>query len=152
MATNNACNFALGTTGQVLTMTSNTAMAFANPSNRSQTSPSRSLNTIFQVSTTQDSLVNYSININCTLSLTGGQTGTVILEMATNSAFTTGVQTLSTFVNGNTGTLTIGLNITQIYGTNIIGYVPAGNFVRIRTVNTTGTPTFNFTQGQEVLL
>lgn len=152
MATSNPANYSLGTVGQVLTMINSNTAAFSNASNRSQSSVSRSLNTIFQVSTTNDSLVVYSVNTACTLSLTGGQTATVVLEMATNSGFTTGVQTLSTTVNGNTGTLTIGLNITQTYTCALVGYVPVGNYVRIRTVNTTGTPTFSYTSGQEVLL
>lgn len=119
---------------------------------RSQSSASRSLNSAFQISTTKDSLVNYSVDIACTLSLTGGQTGTAFLEIATNSAFTTGVQELCRFVNGNTGTLTVGLNITQNITGGLNGYVPSGYYVRIRTANTTGTPTFNYRSGQEVLL
>lgn len=150
MATNNSCNFPLGTAGQVLTMINNTDMAFRS---RSQSSASRSLNTIFQVSTTRDCTVSYSVDISCTLSLTGGMTGTVILEMATNSAFTTGVQTLSQFTNSNTGSLTIGLNMTQINTACLTANdIPAGNFIRIRTVSTTGTPTFTYQVGQEVLL
>lgn len=122
------------------------------PAGRSQSTSSRSLNSIYQVSTTRDSLLSYSIDISCTLSLIGGQTGTVFLEMATNSGFTTGVQELGRFVNGNTGTLTIGLNISQNCTGNLNGYVPAGNYVRIRTENTVGTPTFNYRSGQETLL
>lgn len=152
MTTNNSCNFPLGTVGQVLTMISSSTMAFQNASNRTQSAATRTLNTIFQVSSTRDSLVGYSVDIGCTLSLTGGQTGTVILEMATNVTFTTGVQEMARFVNGQTGTLTIGLNITQTCTASLNGYVPFGNYVRIRTDNTVATPTFNFRSGQEVLL
>lgn len=152
MVTNNSDNFSLGSVGQILTMLSATQMAFANASNRSQSSASRSLNTIFQVSATRDVFAIYSIDVSCTLSLIGGQTGSVFLEIATNSGFTTGVQELCRFVNGNTGTLTIGLNITQDYTSCMSGYVPAGNYVRIRTDNTVGTPSFAFRSGQETLL
>lgn len=152
MVTSNCCNYSLGITGQVLTMLNSTTQGFANASNRFQSSTSRSLNTVFQVSTTNDALLIYSINSSCTLSLTGGQTASIFLEMATNSGFTTGVQTLSGTVNGNTGTLTIGLNINQTYTSILCGYVPTGNFVRIRTANTVGTPTFSYTFGQEILL
>ena len=152
MTTGNSCNFPLGTIGQVLTMITANKMAFQNISNRSQSSPSRSFNTVFQISTNQDSFVMYTVDISCTLSLTGGQTGTIFLEMATNSSFTTGVQQLSEFVNGNTGTLTVGLNITQNISSVLCGYIPAGNYVRIRTANTSGTPSFSILAIQEILL
>lgn len=154
MTTANPANYSLGATGQVLTMINANTAAFQNPAPavRAQSAVSRSLNTIFQVSTTRDSLIHYSVDIVCTLSLVGGQTGTVFLEMATNASFTTGVQELSRFVNGNTGALTIGLNIVQECCTTLSGYVPSGNYVRLRTVNTSGTPTFTYLSGQEVLL
>lgn len=119
---------------------------------RSQSAATRSLNSAFQVSTTRDSQVDYSVDVAATLSLVTGQSGTVVLEMATNSGFTTGVQTLSRYTNANSGSLTIGLNLTQIGTANLNGYVPAGNYVRLRTVNNTGTPTFTYQAGQETLL
>lgn len=119
---------------------------------RTQSSASRSLNSGFQVSTTRDSLVNYSVDISCTLSLTGGQTGTLFLEIASDSGFTTNLQELGRFVNGNTGTLTVGLNITQNVTGTLSGYIPKNYYCRLRSVNTTGTPTFTYRSGQEVLL
>lgn len=119
---------------------------------RTQGPATRALNTAFQVSTTRGSDVFYSVGMICTLSLIGGQTGTIFLEIATNSAFTTGVQELGRFVNGNTGTLTIGLNISQEFGGQLSGYIPSGYWVRLRTANTSGTPTFSYKSGQEVLL
>lgn len=119
---------------------------------RSQSSVSRSLNTAFQISATRDSLVNYSVDISCTMSLTSGQTGTVFLEIASDSGFTTNVQELARGVNGNTGALTIGLNLTQIGTATISGYVPSSYYCRIRTANTSSTPTFNYRSGQEILL
>jgi len=121
-------------------------------SNRSQSSVSRSFNSPFQISVTNDALVNYSVDIACTLSLTTGQTGTVFLEICNNSSFSSGVQELCRFVNGNTGTLTIGLNLSQNVTGGLNGYVPSGYWARIRTANTTGTPTFTYRSGQEVLL
>lgn len=122
------------------------------PAARSQSSASRSLNTIFQINATRDCIVNYSVDISCTLSLTTGQSGTVFLEIASNSGFTTNVQELARFVNGNTGTLTIGLALTQNVTGTLSGYVPTGYYVRLRTVNNTGTPTITYRSGQEVLL
>jgi hypothetical protein len=119
---------------------------------RSQSAATRSLNTIFQVSATRWTTVRYSVDISTTVSLTGSQVGTVVLEMATNSAFTTGVQTLQQFSNGNSGTLVVGLVLTQLNTACLSGDIPPGNYVRLRTVNTTGTPTFTYQAGQEVLL
>lgn len=149
---NNSCNFSLGEIGQVLTMIDSNKMAFQNPSNRFQTSVSRSLNTVFQISSTKDCEVRYSIDITCNLSLTGGTSGTVILEMATNSDFTENVQILNQFTNSNTGALTIGLSLSQTNTACLTGYIPAGNYVRIRTSNISGSPVFTYQTGQEVLL
>lgn len=152
MATNNSCNFSLGTISQVLTMLSSSTMGFANASNRSQSAASRSLNTVFQINSTRDSLSVYSVDIACTLSLSGGQNGTIFLEICPTSAFSTGIQELSRFSNANTGTLSLGLNIIQDITSTITGYVPAGYYVRLRTNNNSGTPTFTLTSGQETLL
>lgn len=152
MPTNNADNFALGLTGQVLTMISATAMAFQNASNRSQTAPTRTLNTIFQASATRDVLAIYSVDVSTSLSLTGGSQGSVVLEIASDAAFTLNVQTVGMFTNANTGTLTIGLALNQTVTANLAGYIPMAYYVRLRTVTTTGTPTFAYKSGQEVLL
>lgn len=119
---------------------------------RSQSSVTRSLNSCFQISSSRDSLVAYSVDIAATLSLTSGQTGTVFLEFYNDSGCTTGTQEVSRFVNGNTGSLTVGLNLTQNATGTLSGYVPAGKYVKLRTANTSGAPTFNYRSGQEVLL
>lgn len=118
----------------------------------SQSSSTRSLNTAFQVSTTSPAQATYTVDIASALSLSGGQSGTVVLEIASNSGFTTNVQTLSQFTNANAGTLTIGLNITQTNTAVLTGFIPTGYFVRLRTVNNTGSPTFTYKAGQEVVL
>lgn len=129
-----------------------TAAASGGPAARSQSSASRSLNTGFQVSTTRDSLVNYSVDISCTLSLTSGQAGTVFLEIASDSGFTTNLQELGRLALGNTGTLSIGLSLTENYTGGASGYVPAAYYCRLRTSDDVGTPTFTYRSGQEVLL
>lgn len=126
--------------------------AIPSPTTRSYSYPTRSLNSAFQISTTQDADVVYSVDISCALSLSGGASGTVILETATNSGFTTGVQTVSQATTSNTGTLTIGLALTQIGTAVLKGLIPKSNWVRLRTANNTGTPTITFQKAQEVLL
>lgn len=112
----------------------------------------RSLNSIFQISATHNSLVSYSVDISCALTLTSGQTGTVTLQIASNSGFTNNVQTIATFINGNTGTLTLGLNLVQNVCGVLSGLVPAGYYCQLVTANTSGSPTFSYVGGQEVLL
>lgn len=150
MVTNNASNFSLGNINETLTMTAANTMAFRG---RSQSLSTRPLNTAFQVSTTRECYVQYCVDITCTSTLLGGQSGTVFLEMATNSAFTTGVQELSEFTNANNVALAIAITVTQLNTACLTGFsIPAGNWVRIRTASNTGTPTFTFKVGQEVLL
>lgn len=116
----------------------------------SQSSVSRTLNSNFQPSTTRNTLVNYSVEIATTLSLSGGTVGTVFLEISADGS--TGWTELSRFTNGNTGALTVGLNINQNMTSTLSGTVPAGYYVRLRTVNTTGTPTFTYRSGQETAI
>lgn len=113
--------------------------------------PTRTLNAVFQASTTRDAAVSYSVDIAATLSLVTGQTGTVVLEYADDSGITTNVKTVQSAINANTGTLTIGLGLTQTVTATLTGTIPASKWVRIRTVNTVGTPTFTYRTAQEVL-
>lgn len=116
-----------------------------------QSAATRSLNSAFQVSATQNSSVAYSVDITSSLSLTGGTVGTVFLEICATSGFSSGVQTLDQFTNGQTGTLTIGLALSQIGTANLTGFVPAGYYTRLRTSSSTGTATFAYQKGQEVI-
>lgn len=150
MATNNSCNYGLGNVNDQLVMTSSGIQGFRG---RSQSMASRSLNTAFQVSATRDSQLTYSVDISCTSTLLGGQSGTVILEIASNSGFTTGVQEIAEFTNSNSVSLAIAITVTQINTACLNCFmVPAGYFIRLRTVNNSGTPTFTYKVGQEVLL
>lgn len=120
------------------------AMSFANPA--------RTLNSAFQISSTRAAFVNYSVDIATSVSLIGGQVGTVYLEYANDSGFTSGVTEVGRFVNGQTGTLVVGLTLNQTNTAQLSGIVPAGKYVRLRTQNNTGTPTFTYRSSQEVLL
>lgn len=118
------------------------------PSARSQSSSSRTLNSAaYQIAVTRDSTVYYSAQIAATMSLSGGQTGTVALQISSTSGGT--YITIATLTNGNTGTLTIGLNITQTQAAVLTGFIPAGYYVKIVS---TGTATNTLVSQQEVLL
>lgn len=115
------------------------------------TYPSRTLGTAFQISTTRNARVSYAIQIACTLSLVTGQSGTAVLEYADDSGFTTNVVTVQTSINQNTGSLAIGLNLTQTITVTLSGDIPVGKYVRVRSVSNTGTPSFTWVNSQEVL-
>lgn len=112
----------------------------------------RALNTCFQISASRDALVTYSVDIATSLSLTAGQQGTVFLRIYTDSGCSAGVQELTRFVNGQTGTLTIGLALTQNVTGTLTGVIPAGSYVQLVTQNNAGSPTYTARPGQEVLL
>lgn len=121
-------------------------------SSRTFNNPTRSLNSAFQISTTQDTAVSYSVDIAASLSLTGGQAGTVYLRYADDSAHTTNVKEVCRFAASNTGTLTIGLALNQIATGTLSGIIPASKYAKMVTNNDTGTPTFTYRNAQEVLL
>lgn len=120
--------------------------------NASQSSQTRTLNTIYQISATRGTLAFYSVQITATASIGSGQNGDVILEIASDSGFTTNVQTLSINGNSQTYTLAIALQGVQAITAVVSGYVPAGYYTRLRTVNNTGTPTYAYRAGQEVVM
>jgi hypothetical protein len=102
----------------------------------SQASATRSLNTTFQISTTRDCSVTYSVGITCGAS----DAGSVYLETASDSEFTTGLQELARFAV-SASTMSIPMS----------AFVPAGFYVRLRTSSDTGSPSFAYRSGQEVL-
>ncbi len=100
------------------------------PFDPSDTLKTRSLNSSFIVNSDKRSFVSYTIGITANLTLTSGQTGTVFLEVSPNGADWDEIGRIS---NGNTGTLAVGLNISQAVTSQLSGYVPAGYYVRLRT-------------------
>ncbi|WDY60401.1 hypothetical protein [Pseudomonas sp. PSKL.D1] len=140
-----------GTAGSYANVTTDAQGRVTAGTNRSQAAATRALNTAFQISATRDAWVSYSVQITVTASIAGGQNGDVILEIASDSGFTANVQTLAISGLGQTYTLAIALQGVQPQTGVVTGYVPAGFYTRLRTVNTTGTPAFAYRAGQEVL-
>jgi len=122
------------------------------PAAPSQSATTRTLNSAFQISATRNVLVSYSVQLTVTASIAGGQNGDVILEIASDSGFTANVQTVAITGLGQTYTLAVALQGVQPQTGVVSGYVPAGYYTRLRTVNNTGTPTFTYRAGQEVQL
>lgn len=110
---------------------------------------SRPINgTAFQPHSTLPSTVRYTVTIAASLSISGGQDGSVFLETSADGS--TGWTEIARVRNGNTGTLTIGLNTVQTQTYVLSGDIQPGYYVRLRTVNNTGSPTFTYVTGQEV--
>lgn len=103
----------------------------------------RSLNTAFIISTTRRQLVRYTVSIVATISLTTGQTGSVSLQSSPDNITYTEI---GRFSNGNSGTLTIGLNLVNTQIGQVVGAIPAGYYVKLVP---SGTATNTFVIGQE---
>lgn len=107
----------------------------------------------FQVSSSRNSSVNYSVTISTASSITSGALGVVVLEIApTNSATPSDWVEIGRLSQGQTLGLAIALSITQPIASQVGGMIPAGYYVKLRSINTTGTPTYTYNSGQEVLL
>lgn len=105
----------------------------------------------FQVSATRDAKVSYSVTIGTSISLAGNASGYVVLEINETNA-TSGWQEVGRVTNGQSGALVIGLTLNQVAGGILETTIPAGYYGRLRTVNVSGTPSYTFNSGQEVLL
>lgn len=112
-----------------------------------QSSPGRTLNTCFQVSSTKTAFVTYSVDVVTQPTLLGGSLGTVYLETFSDSGCTTGTQEIGRTTSGNAASLALG---TSTGTANLTGYVLAGKYAKLRTANVAGTPTFTYRSGQEV--
>lgn len=105
----------------------------------------------WQISSTRDADVSYSTTIGTSVSLSGNSTGYVVLEIAaTNSTTASDWKEISRVSSGQSGTLVVGLVLNQTGGGVVTGTVPAGWYCRIRSVNTSGTPTYTANGQQEV--
>lgn len=105
----------------------------------------------FQVSSTKYSDVRYNVSTTTTATIGGPSSGDVVLETATTNSTTPSDWTIIDS-SGNTQTITLAvvLNSVQVVKGTIGGVIPPGNYVRIRSVTNSGTPSFSYIRGQEV--
>lgn len=123
--------------------------ALLNPTPSSISNGTRNFNTAYQVSATRPVEIKVSAQISASLSLTGGQGGEVYLEYSANGS--TGWTHAGMISGSNTGALTVGLSTVQVTGGMLSVWLPAGYYWRLRTNNTTGTPTYTFTGGTQTV-
>lgn len=138
----------VGTAGTYNSVTTDAQGRVTAGTNRSFTNPARSLNTAFQISAARDVYVSYATDIACSATVLVGQNGTVVLEYADNVGMSTNVVTVQQSTASASGVL----NMATVATATLTGVIPAGKYVRLRTVNNVGSPTFTYRTAQEVLL
>lgn len=121
--------------------------------------PSRSIVTTaaaangWQLSSTRASMASYSVNIATTATIGVASDGYVVMEIAaTNSVTASDWKEVGRARSGQTLTLALVLQSVGNNSKQLMGIVPAGYYVRLRSVNASGTPTYTFVSGEEVLL
>lgn len=109
----------------------------------------------FQISSTRDALVNYSVTVSSAvqIGLITNVTGYCVLEVAATNSTTAG----DWKEKGRVGTgqnvgLALAFSSTQTATAPLFAMVPAGYYARLRTVNSNGTPTYTYISGTEVLV
>jgi hypothetical protein len=120
---------------------------------RSFATPTRALNTCFQISSSRDAFATYAVDVTTTVTLGGSPEGAVFLRTYTNSGCSTGQVGITSGTSGQPTTLTVSVG-QQVKGSvNLSGMIPAGAWARIETSNVSGTPTFSIrSEQQEVQL
>lgn len=129
------------------------------PSRTINNSPGRSIvtgtgATGFQISATRNAQVSYSVTIDTTSTLSGSSKGYVVIETATTNSATPGDWVeIARISSGQNNTLIVGLTLVQTGGGCMGGLtIAGGSYVKIRSVNVAGTPTYTLNSQQEVLL
>ena len=107
----------------------------------------------FQISTTRNTIINYSATIVSTATIAGSATGYIVLEICpTNSSIAGDWIEIGRIPNGQAVSLAITLQSVSTGGGQVGGVLPAGYYARLRSVNTAGTPVYTYNSGQEVQL
>lgn len=96
--------------------------------------------------------VIYSVSLSSTATIGGASVATAVLETAaTNSTTAADWTTVGKISNGQTITLAIALQSVQTAVLSVSAMIPAGSYVRLRSV-LTGTSSASFDSGQEILM
>lgn len=103
-----------------------------------------------RLSTTKTSNVMYSVNIVTTASIGGSAAGEILLETSPTNTSTSTWTVVNRVKNSQTISLAVALNSVQDITYSLMGNVPSGYYVRLRSINVSGTPTYTFVTGQEM--
>lgn len=123
------------------------AMADVGVSNIVATStPSRSLGTAFQPSTTYTTAVYYSARVSAPLSLAGGAVGRIeLLSDSANPPTTVRGRVAA----GESGTVVVGISMAGVSEGQLHYIVPVGDYVLLQSVTESGSPTYTITTQTE---
>lgn len=106
--------------------------------------------TAYVPSTSRYTSVSVSASVSCSLTITGGTAGSTALAISPDNITYT---TKSQILNSSTGSLVVGVAVTNINGGPLTCTVPPGYYYKIINTTTTGTPTFSIlTTAQETNL
>lgn len=109
----------------------------------------------WQIDATRDAHVTYSVSIASfvQIGVITSVGGYVVMEMSATNSSTAGNWTeVARVTNSQTIGLAVALSLAQTIAGCLAAMIPAGWFVRLRSVNTAGTPTYTLLSGQEVKL
>lgn len=109
--------------------------------------PSKTLNSYFQVSTTRDAFVSYSVRVDTNATVLLGELANVNLTIADNNS---GLN--AAIISGGPCGVGSGLVVSLSNTSVVAGCVPAGKWARINATDIIGAAVFTFSVGQEVLL
>lgn len=102
------------------------------------------LNTSYQSAiSARYNVVLYSVNITSVISLSGGQSGSIVMQTSPDNSTWTNI---STTTNNTTGTLTLGLNISNAQTTTLSAIIPPLYYYRLTS---SGTSTMSIISGRE---
>lgn len=106
--------------------------------------------TAYSPSSSRYTLVSVSASVSCALTISGGTAGNTVLQISPDNITYT---TKSEVLNSSTGSLVIGVAITNVNGNTMTCTVPPGYYYKITNTSTTGTATFSIlTTAQETNL
>lgn len=107
----------------------------------------------FQVSSTRWARARYTVSIVTTATIGGGADGSVVVEICpTNSATAGDWIEVGRIRNGQVITLAVVLQSAQTIAGQLNVDIPTGYYTRLRSISTTGAPTFAYVSGQETLM
>lgn len=109
----------------------------------------RALNTAYQVSSSRYTIVAGSNTISSSLSLSGGQSGTITLQVSKDNGVTDPYTAKQTSTNNNTGALTLGLSTVQAQAGELSYTLQPGYWYKFVS---SGTSTFAILPVQETNL
>lgn len=133
-------------------VTAGTTLSFSNAPVRSIVTVAAAANG-WQISASQNSFVTYTVTVTCSvqIGLVTNVEGYVAIERsATNSTTASDWKEVGRVTNGNNIGIALGLSMAQKAGSPLWCGVPAGYWVRLRSVNVAGTPTYSYIGGDEV--